>query len=160
MRRPRAGTVHAAVAALGSAFLPDIEPPAAVKLRAEDAPIWRSIIRARARDEWSDIDLMHAANLVRCLADIERISGEVGVEGDVVSNARGTQIVNPKHAILETLSRRGVSLTRLLQLHAGTLTEHPARLGQIREGERNARAARAEVETEDDFLALPDKAEA
>jgi hypothetical protein len=139
----RAKTVDNAVQALENAYLADIEPPKSVKLRPIDLPIWAALVRARARDEWTDIDLHHAANLTRCLADIERISEELATDGDTLTNDRGTRTVNPKHAILETLSRRGVALTRLLHLHAQALMPDARKQLPAREAERTARATAA-----------------
>lgn len=159
----RAGSVDGAVDALQNAYLDDIAPPETVKLRADDLPIWTAIMRARARGEWSDIDLHHAANLTRCLADIERISTELATEGDTVTNERGTQCVNRKHDILETLSRRGVSLTRLLHLHAQALMPDARKRLPARKDEQEARTARAALarpehgagDEMDDLLATP-----
>lgn len=155
----RAKTVAGAVEAFQNAYLDDIQPPVSVKLRPIDQPIWSAIVRARARDEWSDIDLHHAANLTRCLADIERISTELVKDGDTLTNDRGTRTVNPKHAILETLSRRGVALTRLLHLHAQALMPDARKQVPARQAEQKARAARAALEKGgddmDDLLATP-----
>ncbi len=130
-----------------------IEPPGAVRLRDGDRPYWDTIVRARPASDWSEPDLMHAANLSRCLHDIERISGEVAIEGDVIENGRGTPVLNPKHSLLEVLSRRAVALTRLLQMHA------QARLGRADEtakGRNAALQARSVVEgMDDDLLARP-----
>ena len=94
-----------------------VDPPAHIELRDGDRPFWDSVVRAREASTWSQNDLELAANLARCKADIERLGHEITAEGDVIENARGTQIVNPKHALLETLSRRAVALTRLLHIH-------------------------------------------
>lgn len=75
-------------------------------------------MRARAYDSWNAADLETAANLARCKSDIERLQREVDAEGDVIENARGTMVMNPKHTLLETLSRRSVALSRMLQVHA------------------------------------------
>jgi hypothetical protein len=130
-----------------------IEPPAAVRLRDGDRPYWDTIVRARGANEWSEPDLLHAANLARCLHDVERISGEVAAEGDVIENGRGTPVLNPKHSLLEVLSRRSVALTRLLQMHA------QARLGRpedVAKGRAAALQAREVVDgMDDDLLARP-----
>lgn len=159
MGKKRAGSVDAAAAALQNAYAADVQPPGSVKLRDADWPIWVSIVRARARDEWSEIDLYHAANLTRCLSDIERISGELAERGDTYSNDRGTMCVNPKHSILETLSRRGVALTRLLHLHAQALVPDLRKLGPVRETEQKGRETRKQLEAaggeDDGLLATP-----
>ena len=94
----------------------EIEPPEYLSLRERDLPFWRSIVRARA--SWTDNDLAQAANLARCFADIEKIQKEIDIEGDTLKNDRGTVVLNPKHSLLETLSRRSVALSRIVQVHA------------------------------------------
>jgi hypothetical protein len=94
-----------------------IDPPDHIQLRDGDRPFWDSVVRAREASTWSENDLELAANLARCKSDIERLCKEIEAEGDIVENQRGTQIVNPKHTLLETLSRRAVALTRLLHIH-------------------------------------------
>ena len=42
-----------------------------------------------------------------------RLEGEMEGEGDVIENARGTMVMNPKHQVLEMLSRRSMAITRL-----------------------------------------------
>lgn len=96
---------------------------------------------------------MHAANLARCLHDIERISGEICAEGDVLENARGTPVVNPKHNILETLSRRCVALTRLLHMHAQARIGEPKQVAKARAAVQAAGAVMDEMD--DDLLARP-----
>lgn len=81
-------------------------------------PTWNNIVRAREYKSWTAIDLEHAANLASCLCDLERLRHEVRREGDIIENLRGTPIVNPKHTLLETLSRRSVALSRMLHVHA------------------------------------------
>jgi hypothetical protein len=96
----------------------DIQPPPHITLREGDYPFWLSIVRARSKDSWNSSDLENAANLARCKADIERLQEEITAEGDIVENAKGTQIVNPKHTLLEQLSRRAMAISRMLHVHA------------------------------------------
>ena len=79
-------------------------------------PFLESILANRV--EWNDSDLAKAYNLARAQADIERISREIEVEGDTLVNEKGTQIVNPKHALLETLTRREIALSKIVHVHA------------------------------------------
>jgi hypothetical protein len=106
-----------AVSAFQSAMT-DIEPPAQVTLREQDWPFWYAITRARAKESWTDIDLVHAASLARTQADIEQVQSELNEEGFTLVNDRGTVVANPKNSILETLSRRSIALSRSLQVHA------------------------------------------
>ncbi|MGC6693181.1 hypothetical protein ACPYIY_32385, partial [Burkholderia pseudomallei] len=54
----------------------------------------------------------------RTQADISRLILELENEGDILENARGTPVVNPKHNLLETLTRLAVPLSRALHVHA------------------------------------------
>ncbi len=73
-------------------------------------------MQARAATTWNNADLALAANLARTQADISRLSLELENEGDILENARGTPVVNPKHNLLETLTRRAVALSRALHV--------------------------------------------
>lgn len=120
MRRKRSDSAEAAIEAMSGAGA-TVEPPPHLRLRDRDLPFWAGIVRARAREDWTEIDLAHAGNLARCMADIERIQAEIDGEGDTLVNDRGTVVMNPKHSLLETLSRRSIALCRALQVHAHAL---------------------------------------
>lgn len=127
-----------------------INPPGHVHLRPSDRPYWDAIVRARARDSWTDADLILAGNLARCNADIERLQREIDSEGDVVENARGTPVVNPRHALLETLSRRSVALSRMLQVHAQA-TQGDSR-DQAKRATRQRAAEKLLTQHDDDLI--------
>lgn len=91
-------------------YLPHIQIASAVR------PFYEAIVRART--DWTDVDLTHAANLARCQADIEDCERLLKAEGTVIDNNRGTPVMNPRHTALEQLSRRSVALSRMLQVHA------------------------------------------
>jgi hypothetical protein len=104
-------------AAIQAAQQPLIRPPKHIHLRDGDMPFWNSVVCARPRESWNDADLEIAANLARTKADIERIQQELDEEGDTLVNERGTVHTNPKHNILEVLSRRAVALSRITHVH-------------------------------------------
>lgn len=124
-----------------------ITPP--LPLENFELPFWEAITSARAT--WTNIDLMHAVNLARCMASIENNQKLLREEGDVLVNARGTQIMNPRFTVLEQLSRRSVSLSSKIQVHAA------ATIGES-ENNRNKNAAKnkagqaLEVEEDADTL--------
>ncbi len=126
-------------------------PPDHVELPDEAMPHWWSIVRAREYNAWTGPDLEHAANLACCLADCERLRRELRVEGDVIENKKGTQTVNPKHTLLEQLSRRSVALSRLIHVHAeatsGKARDEQARNEKQRELSGNSSG--------DDLIARP-----
>ena len=117
-KRNRSDSASAAVRAAQAAALGPLNPPEHVALREGDRPFWDAIVTSRARDTWTDTDLTTAANLARSQADIERLQLDVDREGFTIPSGNGTPIVNPKHKLLETLTRRAVALSRVLHVHA------------------------------------------
>jgi hypothetical protein len=103
-------------------------------------------VAARATVTWNVADLEIAGNLARAKADIERLQADIDSEGDVIVNARGTLVANPKHAVLEVLSRRAVALSRLLHIHAeatnGRSRDQIGKLAAQRQAEEAADALR------------------
>lgn len=131
-----------------------IKPPKHINLPKEAMPFWDSIVKARAAGRWNDTDLETAAELARTKYNIERLSAEIEVEGDVVKNDRGTQIVNPKHNLLETMTRRLVSLSRILQVHAEATQGKSAK--QVASNKAQSAAMEAvEAVADDDLIARP-----
>lgn len=116
-KRQRTDSVAGAVNSMAGA-MQIIEVPDWVVLPEDALPFWRSITSARSADRWNNSDLETAAELARTKAKIERLNLDLEMEGDIITNDRGTPIVNPKNALLETLTRRLVALSRMLQVHA------------------------------------------
>lgn len=129
-----------------------IDPPPHVRLRDGDRPYWDAIVRARDYATWTDNDLIQAGNLARCYADIERLQDELDIEGDIVVNAKGTQIVNPKHSLLETLSRRAVALSRIVQVHAQATQGDSKAQKKRNTAQRDAHRTAEELRDDDDGL--------
>ena len=121
-RRPRSDSAKAAVQAAQNVALGPLEPPAYVSLREQDKPFWTAIMKARARHTWDDADLVTAATLARAQADIQMLQARIDVEGYVIEGK-----INPAAKMLETLSKRVTSLSRLLHTHA------EAKLGRARD---------------------------
>ena len=138
-RRKRSDSAAAAIAATQAAALGPLQPPAHVALRPGDRPFWEAIMLARARDTWTDTDLTTAANLARSQADIERLQSEVDIEGFTIPSGNGTPIVNPKHKLLETITRRAVALSRVLHVHAEATVGKSEDAAKALELERKAR---------------------
>lgn len=141
MKRQRSDSITAAVRAAANAAAAPIQPPPHVNLRPGDRPFWLSIVSARARDAWTDSDLELAAGLARCKADIERLQAEIDAEGDILENAKGTPVINPRHTLLETLSRRAVAVSRMLHVHAEATQGESADQGKRLAAEKAAKGA-------------------
>lgn len=128
-----------------------IKPPPHVKLRPKDKPFWNGVVRARARDEWSDVELVVAGQLARCQRDIEVESELLEAEGSVVKNERGTSVANARVSILEQLARREMALMRSLRM-TGRIAGDSRDMVGMRELERRAEESQKAVEEEGDGL--------
>lgn len=148
-KRSRSDSSTAAVAAMQAAAAGPLKPPSYVNIRKADKPFWDSIVRARTRESWTDSDLVMAGNLARCLSDIERLQQEIDFEGDVILNDRKTQVINPKHSLLETLSRRAVALSRTLQVHAQATQGESRDQGKKATKQREAEKVLAQQDDDD-----------
>lgn len=147
MKRNRADSASGAVKAMADAALGPLSAPAHVRLRNGDLPFWNGIVRARARDEWSEADLVVAAQLARCQFDIEVESKELDGESTVVINDRGTKVVNARVAVLEQLARREMALMRTLQM-GGRVAGDPRNEAGRRKVQRESESVRKELEGE------------
>ena len=121
-RRKRSDSAAAAIAAAQAAALGPLEPPAHVALRPGDRPYWDDIMQARARDSWTGPDLVAAANLARCLADVERLQGEVNTEGDIIAD----KLKDRKSASARPTTQRGAdSCTVELKVESASTQQAP-----------------------------------
>ena len=152
-KRAPSNTVDSQIRAMVNAAAPEFEPPAHVRMRDKDRPFWSSIMSSRARDEWSKNDFIVAAQLARCQADIETESEIVDSEGSVVTNARGTQVMNPRHSVLEQLARRELALMRALAMTASSAGKDKDKLEKSRQLQRKSENLRDELE-DDSLLAM------
>lgn len=151
MKRTRADSAASAVKAMLDAAKGLPEVPGCVKLRPGDETFWAGIIRSRARDEWSDSDLVVAGQLARCQADIESEQVKLDSEGSVVENQRGTQVMNPRVSVLEQLSRREMALMRTLRMGGRIAGDTRDEAGR-RKIQRQSEKVRKEIE-DDELLA-------
>ena len=150
-KRNRSDSAASAVKAMFNAAKRDIEPPAHVNLRNGDLVFWDGVVRARARDEWTETDLVVAAQLARCLADIEKEQVQLDTEGTVIPNDKGTLVVNPRVSVLEQFARREMALMRTLRM-GGRVAGAARDLAPARKIERQSRKLREELE-DDELLA-------
>jgi hypothetical protein len=147
-KRTRSDSAASAVKGMLNAALGDLRPPAHVKLRDGDQVFWVGVVRARARDEWTETDLVVAGQLARCLHDIEKEQVLLDSEGTVVTNEKGTQIVNPRVSVLEQFARREMALMRTLRMGGKVPGEDPRSQAGARKVERQSRKVKDELRDE------------
>ena len=95
-KRNRADSAASAVKAMVNASKSDLQPPEHNPITESARPYWIGVVRARARDEWSEVDLVVAAQLAQCQADMAEEDEQLRLEGRVVKNDKGN-IVFDKH---------------------------------------------------------------
>ena len=140
-KRNRSDSAAAAVRAVQAVALGPLQPPDHVCLRAGDLPYWNSIMTARARDTWTLVDLVQAGNMARAQADIERLQQELDAEGYIFMGK-----INPLAALIETLTKRVIALSRCLHVHA------EATVGESRNGKKTLANERNAAAMDDDDL--------
>ena len=150
--KAKSDSASGAVKAMFNAALPDLQPPGHVSLSPDALKFWPGIIRARAREEWRDVDLVVAAQLAECQALIESESALLRTEGTLLDNGRGTTVENPRNRVIQNLAQREMALMRTLLMGGKATGINPRSLEGTRKVEEAARKARKELE-DDDLLA-------
>lgn len=142
-KRNRSDSASAAIRAVQAAALGPLDPPAHVALRPGDRPFWDGIVTSRARHLWTESDLVTAANLARTQADIERLQKVIDQNGYIMEDGK----LNPVAVLVETLTKRVVSLSRALLVHSIATVGESRDVGKALANERNAAA-----EEDDDLI--------
>ena len=146
MKKPRrqpVTSIEQTIKLIGDVAKGPPEPPAHVKLRPWDMPFWDGIIAQRARDDWTEVDLVVAAQLARTQADIETES-QIGQDTDEPRKLMLERVV-----ILDKLSNREMALIRTLRL-AGL--GNASDVKERRRLERQAESLAAESSEDEDRL--------
>ena len=151
MKRNRSDSAASAVKAMLNAALPELPVPAHVTLSDEALKFWGGITRARARDEWREVDLVVAGQLAECQALIESESVALRAEGTLQKNDRGTVVENPRNRVIQNLAQREMALMRTLLMGGKASGDARNHIG-ARKVEAAARKVRAELE-DDELLA-------
>ena len=120
MSQKKRSDKNSVTAALGGfkGAIESVPLPQGVELRSEDEMvIWGQFTRARAREDWRDMDLLLLAKVVRMEADIRQHQAAVEAQGVIIENQRGTPIPNPLLAIIDTVERRQLAVIRSMSLN-------------------------------------------
>ena len=116
-KRPDKNSVTAALGGFQGA-INGVPLPQGVDLRSdEEMVIWDQVTRARAREDWRDMDLILLAKVVRMESDIRKHQETLDKSGVLIQNKRGTLIPNPLLAVIDTLERRQMAIIRSMSLN-------------------------------------------
>ena len=150
-KRLRADSTTSVIKAMSDAAMGELKPPSHIIITDSAIPYWNGVVRARARDEGSEVDLVVAAQLAQCQSDMADQDVLLRSEGSIVSNERGTQIMNPRATLMENLARREMALMRTLRL-GGSVSGDKRDDAKRRSIQRQSEEIRKELES-DDLLA-------
>ena len=117
--RPDSNTAAYAATAHQNAAQAPLDPPACVTLPEPCRPFWDAIVTSRARDTWTDSDLVIAANMARVQHAIE-----------------AALVGSDDHA---KLTRLALALSRSLSVHTTATAGRAADLVGASTAERKAR---------------------
>ena len=119
MRKTRAEKNSITAAAAGfTGALATVPIPEGVELRSEEErTIWEQFTRARAREDWRDMDLLLLAKVVRMEADIRHHQETLDRSGVLIKNQRGTVVPNPLISVIDTLQRTQLAVIRSMSLN-------------------------------------------
>jgi len=120
MSQKKRSDKNSVTAALGGfkGAMESVPPPEGVQLRSdEEMVIWDQFTRARAREDWRDMDLLLLAKVVRMEADIRKHQETLDRSGVLIQNKRGTLVANPLLAVIDTLERRQMAVIRSMSLN-------------------------------------------
>ena len=143
-KRSDKNSATSAVAGFAGIIDDAILPPAGVELRSEkEQLIWSQFTRARAKEDWRDMDLILLAKIVKMEADIRAAQVELDDMGMMIENKRGTPIPNPFLSVIDTLERRQLAVIRSMSLNQ--TASDPRTINGTAKVEANARASLKDV---------------
>lgn len=110
-------SVTAAVDAFAGAMA-SVPVPQGVELESEDErTIWGQFTRARAREDWRDMDLILLSKVVKMEVEVRDYKAQLKSTGVMIENKRGTMVVNPLVSVIDTLERRQLAVIRSMSLN-------------------------------------------
>ena len=157
MSQKRRSDKNSVTAALGGfqGAIDSVPLPEGVQLRSdEELVIWEQFTRARAREDWRDMDLLLLAKVVRMEADIRKHQETLDRSGVLIQNKRGTLVPNPLIAVIDTLERRQLAVIRSMSLNQ--MASDPRTINGAAKQQSTARGFIDELDGSD-LIAMPDR---
>jgi hypothetical protein len=131
----------------------EVPIPEGIELRSDkELVIWQQFTRARAREDWRDLDLILLSKVVRMEADIRSHQETLDRSGVLIQNKRGTLVANPLITIIDTLERRQLAVIRSMSLNQ--MASDPRTINSTARTQIDAKAKMSSFES-DDLIAMP-----
>lgn len=145
---------NAATAALNEAIDEDIPVfPWPKTLPEEFRDIWTVTVNTKTGDYWSKGDVPLLEMYCRNAADIRRLSIEIKDEGEIIFNANGNPVVNPKIVVRGYAEAKLMSLCTKLRLQPSSRMDTKGEDSQLSKKGKATRAAKVISDDDDGLLA-------
>jgi len=151
-RKLKSDTDAALVKSLQNVAKGPLMPPHMVRLSEHAMLYWHGIVESRAREDWTNVDLVTAAQLAKYQAQLAEEEILIETEERVVFDYLGKQQINPRFLVAETLVKRVMALMRALRM-GGKAAGELNGLANNRVLEGKSRQIHAEIEDSDGLLA-------
>lgn len=151
-RKLRSDSISASLRAAQNAIAAPLLPPDSKQLTEAEMLFFADIVKARARDDWKDADLYFAADLARCMSDINREQEVLRGEDSVIVESSGKLVENPRIKIISRYRSEAAAIARTLQI-GGRGIGDPRTFEKARALEEKARRTVGEIQAEDNLLA-------
>ena len=155
MSQKKRSDKNSITAALGGfkGAMQEVPIPEGIELRSDkELVIWQQFTRARAREDWRDLDLILLSKVVRMEADIRSHQETLDRSGVLIQNKRGTLVANPLITIIDTLERRQLAVIRSMSLNQ--MASDPRTINSTSRTQIDAKAKMSSFES-DDLIAMP-----
>lgn len=96
----------------------NIEPPENIFLEDEEMIFFERIINEKAKADWTPHMIDMASFLARAMHSLNRNSKKLSLEGDLIKDAKGNIVANPRKKMVEDSIASIVSTRRNLGIHA------------------------------------------
>lgn len=113
-------------------------PAAPAGLRADAVDYWHGIIGARAPGEWCAVNLILAEQCALAMAAVAEAQRAIDTEGAFVATTTGSLRAHPAGAVLDSATKRMLSLLRALGLSSVDARDSSQRDGAFRRAKRVA----------------------
>tara|TARA_R110000824_G_scaffold237909_1_gene426678 strand:+ start:239 stop:586 length:348 start_codon:yes stop_codon:yes gene_type:complete len=114
--------------------------------------MYNTITRARAREDWRDLDLVSVHQMVILLSNIREARMTLDMEGITIENQRGTMVPNPLISIIDTWTRTYLAFQTKMSLNQ--VGADPRTINASGKVQENARSAGNDM-GDDDLIAKP-----
>lgn len=117
------------------------DPPEGIQLKTMERIIWNQFITLRSPSDWRTYDLVQLAKIVKIENRIREQDAALEEEGDIVENAQGTPVANPRYTIMSKLHAQQIQMARSMSFFTGVVEGAKANTKGSRVAARKAAAS-------------------